>query len=171
METISAPVAGVIVSLKVAEGETVRTGQELAVLESMKIQTALTAPAAGVLAAWQVTAGETVQKGRALCRLDMQAEASPVQQDHTGDADNPALEALRERAAKGSDAQRREAIAKRHERGFRSARENRSTDTNLHPLRTNPQPPLAAGWPRAHGKRSAGPRARGKQGAAIKFSA
>lgn len=124
METVSAPVAGVIVSLKVAKGETVRTGQELAVLESMKIQTALTAPAAGVLAAWQVAAGETVQKGRALCRLDMQSEALPVQQDHTGDADNPALEALRERAAKASDAQRREAIAKRHERGFRSAREN-----------------------------------------------
>ncbi|WP_372779721.1 carboxyl transferase domain-containing protein [Litorivivens sp.] len=124
METISAPVAGVIVSLKVAEGETVRTGQELAVLESMKIQTALTAPAAGVLASWKIAAGETVQKGRPLCRLEMQADASPEQHVIAGEADNPALVALRERADKGSDAQRQEAIAKRHERGFRSAREN-----------------------------------------------
>lgn len=124
METISAPVAGVIVSLKVTEGDTVRTGQELAVLESMKIQTALTAPAAGVLASWQVAAGETVQKGRPLCRLEMQADASPEQHVIAGEADNPALVALRERAAKGSDAQRQEAIAKRHARGFRSAREN-----------------------------------------------
>ena len=43
-DLLSAPMPGVVIAVPVAAGDTVRTGQVLMVIESMKLQTTLTAP-------------------------------------------------------------------------------------------------------------------------------
>ncbi len=124
MEILSSPVAGVVVRHLVAEGDSVTTGQELAILESMKIQTPLTAPASGVVQRWLAIAGATVQKGYGLCEFVLQGENVSTTAADGKNIDHPALLELRERVALTQDASRTAAVSKRHAKGYRTAREN-----------------------------------------------
>jgi biotin carboxyl carrier protein len=58
--TVRAPIPGVIESIAVREGTRVARGDELLVLEAMKMRNAIRAPRAGVIAAVHVTAGQHV---------------------------------------------------------------------------------------------------------------
>ena len=66
---ISAPMQGTVARIMVAEGETVETGQVLAVVEAMKMENPVRAPHAGQVTGLCVGAGETVAQGAALCRV------------------------------------------------------------------------------------------------------
>lgn len=55
---IYAPIPGVIVSLAVKPGDRVEPGQELCVLEAMKMKNAIRAPRAGQIAAVHINVGE-----------------------------------------------------------------------------------------------------------------
>ncbi|KAJ2777416.1 hypothetical protein GGI15_004512 [Coemansia interrupta] len=57
---VLAPMPGVIVSVAVAEGQAVAEGEEVAVVEAMKMQNVLRAPRAGVVKKVHVAAGATV---------------------------------------------------------------------------------------------------------------
>src|SRR4051812_37745818 len=70
MEHVRAPVQGTVVSIDVREGETVRAGQQLFVLESMKIEHVVTADTGGVIASVPVAVGQTVMPGDALATMD-----------------------------------------------------------------------------------------------------
>jgi 3-methylcrotonyl-CoA carboxylase alpha subunit len=70
-----APMPGRIVLLRVAVGDTVEEGQELGVMEAMKMELALKAPGAGVIAEIRVAAGDFVE-GDALLIL-LEAVAAP----------------------------------------------------------------------------------------------
>jgi 3-methylcrotonyl-CoA carboxylase alpha subunit len=67
---IRAPMNGRIVALTVEEGETVETGQRLAVVEAMKMEHALTAPFAGVVADLTGNVGDQVEMGERIMRVE-----------------------------------------------------------------------------------------------------
>jgi biotin carboxyl carrier protein len=59
---LTAPIAGNIIGLSVAEGADVKIGDALLVLEAMKMQNTIASPAAGVIS-FKVTPGQTVRTG------------------------------------------------------------------------------------------------------------
>ncbi len=74
---VTAPMPATVLSIDVAEGDTVTAGQHLGALEAMKMELALTAPHDGVVTHVGATTGEQVKQGHVLLTV----EAS------TGDAD------------------------------------------------------------------------------------
>jgi 3-methylcrotonyl-CoA carboxylase alpha subunit len=61
---------GRIVLIKVAPGDRVTAGQELGVMEAMKMELALKSPRAGVIAGVQAKAGDFVEADAVLVRLE-----------------------------------------------------------------------------------------------------
>ena len=66
---VVAPIPGVITSVAVAEGDEVDEGDQLLVLEAMKMENELLAPLKGTVSALHVAPGETVNKGAHLIDL------------------------------------------------------------------------------------------------------
>lgn len=71
---LMAPMPGLIVRVNVAEGDVVKGGQGVVVMEAMKMENELRAPAAGVVKRVLVKPGMAVEKGAML--LEMEADAS-----------------------------------------------------------------------------------------------
>ena len=135
MQDIRSPLQAQVVQWLVAAGESVATGDVLVILEAMKMEHEIRALQAGRLAELYFQAGETVGEGEVLGTLAPLFEAvvslglvqAPSAQ-HAAPAANPAqradLKKLKDRLAFTQDAQRPEAVAKRHATGLRTAREN-----------------------------------------------
>ncbi|MBX5468040.1 MAG: biotin/lipoyl-binding protein [Firmicutes bacterium] len=68
--TVTSPLPGVVLEVKVAVGETVAAGQLLVLLEAMKMENEIVAPRQGRVAAVLVTPGAAVSAGDALVTLD-----------------------------------------------------------------------------------------------------
>lgn len=68
--TLTSPMAGQVVELRVQDGDAVEVGQTLAVVESMKMNNELIAARAGQVRDVQVAPGDRVEKGRALLRVE-----------------------------------------------------------------------------------------------------
>jgi acetyl/propionyl-CoA carboxylase alpha subunit len=66
---ITAPLAGTIAAVRVAEGEAVEAGQLLLVLEAMKMEHRITAPASGTVKAVPVRERDVVREGDVLVEL------------------------------------------------------------------------------------------------------
>ena len=62
-----APMPGTILSVNVKDGDTVKKGDILMILEAMKMENEILAPVDGVVAAVSVTKGQTVETGALLC--------------------------------------------------------------------------------------------------------
>lgn len=60
---VSAPLPGVIISVKVKVGDPVKAGQELAVLEAMKMENSIEATHDGTVTAVHVAKGDSVLEG------------------------------------------------------------------------------------------------------------
>ncbi|PWE26799.1 3-methylcrotonyl-CoA carboxylase [Pararhodobacter marinus] len=69
---VLAPMAGSVVSLSVAEGDSVAQGQTLAVLEAMKMEHPLRAPVSGRIARLSLTKGAQVRARQLLIDIDPQ---------------------------------------------------------------------------------------------------
>jgi urea carboxylase len=65
-EVVVAPFVSSVWHVDVAEGDHVDAGQQLGMLEAMKVETAVTAPRAGTVAAVGVAAGVMVHRGQGL---------------------------------------------------------------------------------------------------------
>ncbi|MBS7608310.1 MAG: biotin/lipoyl-containing protein [Candidatus Bathyarchaeia archaeon] len=61
--TVTAPMAGKIISIKVKRGEQVKAGQVLCILEAMKMENEITAPTAGSIREILVSEGASVNEG------------------------------------------------------------------------------------------------------------
>lgn len=123
---LRAPMAGRLVQLAVPEGGTAAAGDELAVLEAMKMEHLLPALADCRVRRWETAAGAQVYAGDVLAWL----EPADVQQrsaQGTGSA-APAqradLQRVLTRQARTLDFARPDAVAARHAKGLRTAREN-----------------------------------------------
>jgi biotin carboxyl carrier protein len=64
--SVKAPIPGLIISIAIKEGESVKQGQELCTLEAMKMKNAIRAPRAGVIASIRVSVGDHVKHSQAL---------------------------------------------------------------------------------------------------------
>jgi len=60
------PIAGVVVRINAQEGQQVQVGDQLIVLEAMKMETAITSPVQAKLKKYRVAQGESVQGGQIL---------------------------------------------------------------------------------------------------------
>lgn len=67
---IKAPMPGLILDVQVKEGDTVKEGDYLLVLEAMKMENTLTAPRDGIVKAVTVGKGETVDKNQLLIEME-----------------------------------------------------------------------------------------------------
>lgn len=68
-ETVSAPMPGNIVAVKVSVGQSVNAGDVLCILEAMKMENEIMAPKAGTVVAVSTSAGATVNTGDPLVSL------------------------------------------------------------------------------------------------------
>ena len=125
---VLAPMPARLVALSVQVGDSVPAGAELAVLEAMKMQHALNAPHAGVVRAVLVEVGAYVAPGDAILMLEKADHATDITtaQQAAQDPDHirADLQRVIDRHARTLDAARPDAMAKRHARNQRTAREN-----------------------------------------------
>ena len=124
---VKAPLTGTVVSVAVMPGRLVAAGDELLVLEAMKMEHEVRAQTAGRVAEVQVAAGDTVPAGAVLVTLAgaEEADAGPSQAAEVPlDHIRPDLAETRERHRTGLDEGRPEVTERRHAAGRRTAREN-----------------------------------------------
>ncbi len=128
---VTAPFAGVVVAVEHPPGAQVRAGAPLVVLEAMKMEHEVLAEHDAVVGRVEVAVGDAVQAGDLLLVLTP-AEPAGGESSHRPSATAPEdpeatradLTAVRERHELGLDAARPRAVARRRERGRRTAREN-----------------------------------------------
>ncbi|WP_037076594.1 carboxyl transferase domain-containing protein [Pseudonocardia spinosispora] len=125
-DAVVAPRAGVVVELPAAVGEHRAEGAAMAVLEAMKMEHVVPAPGPVQVREVLVAIGDTVVEGTPLLLVD---PAESAEDDHAGvddlDLDHirPDLAESIERHRTGLDEARPEAVAKRRDKGRRTARE------------------------------------------------
>jgi acetyl-CoA carboxylase carboxyltransferase component len=127
-QAVLAPFAGVVVAIPSLSEESVSAGGVLVVLEAMKMEHEVLAETAGQVGEISVSLGDAVEGGQLLLKLRPLdagiSAAEPEQRAAEVEGERADLRAVRERHEIGLDAARGEAVAKRHERGRRTAREN-----------------------------------------------
>jgi acetyl/propionyl-CoA carboxylase alpha subunit/acetyl-CoA carboxylase carboxyltransferase component len=124
---VETPLQGTVVAIDVKEGETVRAGQTLVVMESMKMEHEIKARGGGIVRRVAVRVGDTLYQGHALVF---------VEESEAGDAENaveeavdlnhirPDLKTVVDRRAFIHDENRAKAVAGRAAKGQRTARSN-----------------------------------------------
>jgi acetyl-CoA carboxylase carboxyltransferase component len=124
---VRAPLTGTVIGIAVGAGDQVEPGDELLILESMKMEHAVVSEDAGKILDVTVRVGETVTAGTPLVVIE------PREHDDAGDLQQAEVDLDRVRADLdeairrhriGSDSYRREATERRHAEGRRTAREN-----------------------------------------------
>lgn len=68
--TVTAPMPGLVVSIPVEVGQSVRAGEGVVIVEAMKMENELKAPGDGVVARIHVQPGDAVEKGAVLLVLE-----------------------------------------------------------------------------------------------------
>jgi biotin carboxyl carrier protein len=68
-DALNAPMPGLIIELHVKAGDTVQRGQQIAVLDAMKMHNFIGAPRAGVIAEVCVAAGQAIGHGEPIVRF------------------------------------------------------------------------------------------------------
>ncbi|MDX1621860.1 MAG: biotin/lipoyl-containing protein, partial [Nitriliruptorales bacterium] len=124
---VESPTSGLVGHVAVEVGDEVGAGDDLVVLEVMKMEHPVTAPSAGVVIALEIAPGDEVAQGEVLLRLsprDAEPGADPTEPTEDPRSEPDLLDELRQRKRLLSDEARLEAVAARHERGHRTAREN-----------------------------------------------
>ena len=124
---VPAPLQGTIINIAVAIGNTLREGDPMLIMESMKMEHVVSSPLSGVVRAINVSQGDTVFEGHPLVFLEPKAftgieKAAPQHVDL--DFIRPDLAAVIERQRGTLDAGRPSAVARRRKTAQRTAREN-----------------------------------------------
>ena len=124
---VRAEMTGTVLEVLVGAGDEVTLGAPLLVVEAMKMEHVVTAPAPGTVTEVRSRPGATTAAGDLLVRLlpsSVGEDAAAVDEGPDLDTERADLTRLRERQARRLDAARPEAVATRHARGQRTARDN-----------------------------------------------
>ncbi len=124
---IKSPLQGTIVAIDVREGDLVRRGQQVLVIESMKMEHALTAAVGGRVTAIAVAVGDTIVEGASLVAIEPQeVDGGGASAAAAVDLEliRPDLHEVLKRHEVTRDAARPEAVARRRATRQRTAREN-----------------------------------------------
>ena len=127
MVALRSPLQGTVVSIAAAAGDTVRAGQVLAVMESMKMEHEIRADTGGVVRDVSVEAGDTIVEGITLLLIEPLEGADTeavVEEEVDLDEIRPDLKEVVDRRATTLDANRPNAVARRRQKKQRTAREN-----------------------------------------------
>ena len=124
---VSSPIQGTIVSLDVSPGDEVRAGQQVAVVEAMKMEHVIAAVQDGIVREVTMTQGDVVREGYPIVFIE-EAEVNVGDAAEVEELDldyiRPDLALTYERHAQVLDESRPDAVAKRYARGYRMPREN-----------------------------------------------
>jgi len=124
---VGAPLQGTVVAIELSVGDIVRPGQQIAVLEAMKMQHLVTASEGGIVRAIAAQPGDTLYKDDAIVFIEPADVGVADVSDQAAvdlDAIRPDLQALRDRRAFTLDENRPKAVARRRKTNQRTAREN-----------------------------------------------
>jgi acetyl/propionyl-CoA carboxylase alpha subunit/acetyl-CoA carboxylase carboxyltransferase component len=124
---VASPIQGTIVAISVATGDEVRQGQQVAVVEAMKMEHVITAPHGGIVRAVTMTAGDVVREGFPIVFIqEAEVAGGAIAGEAALDPDHirPDLQEAYDRHAYTLDENRPEAVARRHRLGYRMPREN-----------------------------------------------
>jgi acetyl-CoA carboxylase carboxyltransferase component len=125
--TLHSPLLGTVAKVSVDAGAVVSAGEEVVVIESMKMEHPVRVHVSGVVQAVAVRVGDTVNEGDELVSITAVSfeEAESVDRaERVGKGEREDLARYRERRQKIADAARPDAVTKRHAKGRRTAREN-----------------------------------------------
>ena len=124
---VAAPMQGTIVSFDVREGDAVRQGQQLLVMEAMKMEHVIHSPTSGIVRRITVAKGDTVFEGHPLVFIEEgEVDASAGAAAEVVDLEyiRPDLAEVMARHEIVLDAARPDSVARRRKTGQRTAREN-----------------------------------------------
>lgn len=124
---VAAPLQGTIVSIPVAEGDVVRPGQQVAIIESMKMEHLVTAERGGRVVLIAAADGDTLMQGESILYIepqdvagDLEAQEAEVDLEHI----RPDLAEMLTRQAHTYDENRPQSVERRRKTNQRTAREN-----------------------------------------------
>ena len=124
---VPAPIQGTIVSIEICDGDAVRKGQQLLVMEAMKMEHVIHADCNGIVREVAVTVGDTIYEGHPLAFIE-EAEVAVDAAEEIKQVDldfvRPDLAEVYQRHAFTLDAQRPDAVERRRKTRQRTAREN-----------------------------------------------
>ncbi|MCG8394621.1 MAG: ATP-grasp domain-containing protein [Pseudomonadales bacterium] len=126
-DAVASPTTGVLVSLLVTEGDTVQSGQVVAVLEAMKMEFEVRASTAGSVHSLAAGEGDALNEGAPLLFVEPgEVAGDAIATEESVDLDHirKDLAEVLDRHHAISDAGRPKAVEKRHSKGRRTAREN-----------------------------------------------
>ena len=118
---------GKVISVDVAEGATVAKGQQIAVLEAMKMEHTIAAPFGGTVRKVAAVRNATLMEGEPILFIEESAggDAAAVTEEAVDpDYIRPDLQHVIDRHALGLDENRPDAVARRRKRNQRTVREN-----------------------------------------------
>ncbi|MGV8997339.1 MAG: carboxyl transferase domain-containing protein [Parvibaculaceae bacterium] len=124
---VGTPMQGKVVNIEVTEGDIVHRGQQIAVLEAMKMEHLVKASISGIVRLVAATPGEVLFEGQPLIFVEEQdvgATAEVVEEKIDLDHIRPDLAEVRARILTGLDEGRPDAVARRRKTNQRTAREN-----------------------------------------------
>ena len=124
---VGSPIQGTIVSLDVAPGDEVRAGQQVAVVEAMKMEHVIAAEHDGIVRQVTMAEGDVVREGYPIVfveEAEVTGDAASSAAELDPDYIRPDLAQTYERHAYILDENRPEAVSKRYSRGYRMPREN-----------------------------------------------
>ncbi len=125
---VNAPMQGTIVTVDVSEGDLVAHGQQLIIMEAMKMEHVIAAPVGGIVRQITIAGGDTVFEGHPLIFIEEASDSVATGTAVSSEVDleyiRPDLAETIERHEIGLDDARPEAVARRRKTGQRTAREN-----------------------------------------------
>ncbi|MFN0040990.1 MAG: carboxyl transferase domain-containing protein, partial [Burkholderiales bacterium] len=124
---VTSPILGAVVSVDVTAGDSVRVGQQVAIVEAMKMEHVVVSSAAGTVREVRIASGDTASEGAVLMLIDaIEGQAQAGESAAAVDLDEPRsdLAEVHARRAFTLDAARPNVVEKRHKLGLRMAREN-----------------------------------------------
>ncbi|GGC91531.1 carboxyl transferase domain-containing protein [Chelatococcus reniformis] len=126
-EPVPAPMQGTIVSIDVAVGDLVRPGQQVAVLEAMKMEHLISAGRGGIVRGLAAAKGDTLMSGESILFVepaDVEGQTDQSAEAVDLDAIRADLAHVLARQANLLDANRPQSVERRRKTNQRTAREN-----------------------------------------------